>query len=114
MNNTLIGIGLILCSNIVAGISQILLKTAAKKDYDVWWRSYLNPYVIVGYGLLFGTTILGVLALRYIPLTLSAAFAASGQIIVPILSCFILHEKISKKRMCGMVIIVLGIIVFSL
>ena len=110
----LIGICLILCSNVVAAFSQILLKTAAKKKYDNWLRSYLNPYVIIGYGLLFGTTILGVLALRFIPLVLSAAFAASGQIIVPVLSYLILHEKISKKRMLGMAIIVVGIVVFSL
>ena len=114
MNKTLIGIALILCSNVVAGISQILLKTAAKKNYSPWWRQYLNPYVICGYGLLFATTILGVLALRFIPLTLSAAFAASGQIIVPVLSYFVLHEKISRRRFLGMSIIVLGIIVFSL
>ena len=109
-----IGVALILCSNIVAGISQILLKMAANKSYDVWWRSYVNPYVITGYGLLFGTTILGVLALRFMPLVLSAAFAASGQIIVPVLSYLVLHEKISKRRMLGMAIIVVGIIIFSL
>lgn len=112
--NTLIGIALILCSNLVAGISQILLKKSAEKTYKVWWRSYVNPYVIIGYGLLFGTTILGVLALRFIPLTLSAALAASGQVIVPVLSYFVLHEKISKKRWIGMALIVIGIIVFSL
>ncbi len=116
MNNTniLIGVSLILCSNVVAGISQILLKKSAGRTYSSWLRSYLNPYVITSYGLLFGTTILGVLALRYIPLVLSAAFAASGQIIVPLLSYIFLKEKICKKRLIGMAIIVIGIFIFSL
>lgn len=113
-SKTLIGIGLILCSNIVAAISQLLLKKSAGKTYSSWLRSYLNPYVITSYGLLFGTTLLGVLALRFIPLVLSAAFAASGQIIVPVLSYFVLHEKISKKRLIGMITIVIGIVIFAL
>lgn len=110
----IIGISLVLCSNIVAAVSQLLLKKAAGKTYSVWWRSYINPYVITAYAMLFATTILGVFALRYIPLTLSAAFAASGQIFVPVLSFLVLHEKISKKKCLGMLLIVVGIVVFSL
>jgi len=113
-NSTLIGVGLILLSNVIAGFSQILLKKAALVNYDVWWKNYLNWKVIIGYGLLFGTTIFGVLALRFIPLSLSAAFAASGQIIVPVLCKLFLNEKISEKKIKGMAIIVVGIIIFSL
>lgn len=112
-NSMLIGIGLILASNVIAGFSQILLKKATYKEYDKWWKSYLNPYVMSGYALLFGTTFFGVLALRFIPLSVSAAFAASGQIIVPVLSRIFLKEKISPKRILGMTIIVVGIIIFS-
>lgn len=111
---TITGIGLVLCSNAVAAVSQILLKKAAKKTYPVWWRSYVNAYVITAYSMFVMTTVFSVLALRYIPLSLSAAFAASGQIFVPVLSRLFLREKISRRRGLGMLTIVLGIIIFSL
>ena len=111
---TLIGIGLVLCSNAVAAISQILLKKAAKRTYLVWWRAYVNVFVIAAYSMFVMTTVFSVIALKFIPLSLSAAFAASGQIFVPVLSWLFLKEKISSRRRFGMLIIVLGIIIFSL
>lgn len=111
---TIVGICLVLTSNMVAAGSQILLKKAAKKTYLVWWRSYINAFVISAYSLLVLTTVFSVVALRFIPLSLSAAFAASGQIFVPVLSRVFLGEEISKRRLMGMLTIVLGIIIFSL
>lgn len=108
------GVGIVLFSNIVAAVSQILLKQAAKKTWPNWWRSYLNASVILAYGLFFATTLFSVYALRFIPLSLSAALGASGQVFVPVLSHLILHEEISKRRAWGMMIIVAGIVAFSL
>ena len=113
-SKVLIGVGLALCSNLVAAVSQIFLKKAAGKSYDVWWRAYLNPLVMTAYAMFFGTTVFSVFALRYIPLSLSAALGASGQIFVPVLSVLCLHEKISRRRCMGMLMIIVGIIVFSL
>lgn len=110
----IVGAGLVFISHIIAACSQMLLKKAAGKKYSAWWRSYLNPYVITAYSLFVITTILSVLAMRFIPLSVSAALGASGQIIVPVMSYFFLHEKISKKRLTGMLLIVVGIIIFSI
>jgi drug/metabolite transporter (DMT)-like permease len=113
-NKMLLGVGIILLSNLVAAVSQLLLKQAAKKTWPNWWRSFLNVRIILAYGLFFATTLFSVYALRFIPLSLSAALGASGQIFVPLLSRLVLHEKISKQRALGMLIIVAGIVVFSL
>lgn len=113
-HNMLIGTGLILFSNMVAAISQILLKRAAGRTWPVWWRAYINPYVIAAYILFFMTTIFSVLALRFIPLSLSAALGSSGQIFVPLLSYLFLGEKPSRRRLCGMMIIVAGLVIFVL
>ena len=43
----LIGVGIVLLSNLVAAVSQLLLKQAAKKTWPNWWRSYLNVRVIL-------------------------------------------------------------------
>ena len=112
--NMLIGTGVVLFSNTVAAISQILLKKAAGKTWSVWWRAYINLYVIPAYALFFMTTVFSVLALRYIPLSLSAALGSSGQIFVPLFSYIFLGEKLSRQRFFGMMIIVTGVIIFTL
>ena len=113
-NKIMIGVIFVLCAQIVTAISQVLLKKAAGKTYSVWWRSYANPFVIIAYSLFVVTTLLNIIALRYVPLSLSAALAASAQIFVPVLSFLCLRERISKRKLSGMAIIVLGIIIFSL
>lgn len=113
-NNAFWGSCLVLSANLIAAVSQLFLKIAAGKNYKTWWRSYINPLVIIAYGMFFGTTILNVFALRHIPLALSAALGASGQIFVPAVSAIFLKEKISRKRLIGMLIIVVGIVVFSI
>lgn len=115
MNNTVIlGIGLVLAANGIAAFSQLLLKLAAKKSYRVWWQSYLNIPVLSAYAMFFGTTLLTTIAVRFIPLSLTAALGASGQIWVPLVSFLFLKEKISKKMLKGMAMIVFGIVLFSL
>lgn len=113
-NNYLLGVGLALLAHIVAAVSQVFLKISAKKTYTVWWRAYLNVLVIVAYGMFFGTTVINIFALKHIPLTVSAALGATGQIFVPVLSALVLKERINKQKLIGMLMIVAGIFVFSL
>lgn len=108
------GVGMILLSTFIAAISQVMLKLSARKDYSVRWREYINPLVISAYSLFVVTTILSVFAHRYIPMTLCAALAVSGQIFVPCMSYLFLKEKISRRRLMGMSIIVVGILIFSI
>ena len=112
-NNLPLGAAFILTSTFIAGVSQILLKLSARKHYPDRWHEYLNLYVISAYALFFLSTIFSVTALRYIPVTLSAALGTSGQIIIPVMSFLILHETISRRKLYGMALIVLGILIFS-
>lgn len=45
-------------SVLVAAVSQVLLKKGALHHYDSWIREYLNPWVITGYILMFGSVFL--------------------------------------------------------
>lgn len=113
-NDVFIGSTLVLASSMIAAFSQVLLKKAAGKKYSSRLRSYLNPLVIFAYMLFFATTLFSVTALRFIPLTLSAALAASAQIFVPVMSRFFLRENISRRKWVGMTVIVLGMVIFSI
>lgn len=98
----------------LSSVSQILLKISANKKYEKKWREYINPYVMIGYFMFFGSTLLNVIALKYIPLALFPVLESSGYIFVTVLGRFILKEKINIKNGVGMLIIIVGILIFSI
>lgn len=104
----LFGLGSVL----VADISQLILKKAAVREYKSWLRSYLNFQVIFAYGLFFLSTILNVLALRRLPLSISPVWQSMGQVFVALLSYFVLRERITRRKLAGMLLIICGILCF--
>ena len=103
-----------LASVLIADISQIILKKAALKTYDKWYKSYLNFPVIFAYFLFFLSTVCSMIALRKLPLSLSPMWQSMGQIFVALLSFFILKEKLTKKKIIGIAVVIAGIVFFSL
>lgn len=111
--NELVVYSLILFGGVVvSAFSQILLKKSAQKHYDSVIKEYLNPLVIIAYGLFFGCTLVSLVAMKVVPLSMSPIIEATSYIITPILSFLILGEKATKKQLIGMVLIVVGIAVF--
>ncbi len=97
----------------LASISQILLKKSAEKEYPSKLNEYLNPYVLVGYALFFTCTMVNILALRHIPLSYAPILESSGYIFVTILGAIFLKEKVTKRKLTGMVFILIGIAIFA-
>ena len=110
----ILGAALILGATLLASVSQVLLKRSANMQHAARYAEYLNVFVISGYFLLFCTTIINVFALRWVPLSLAVALDASGQIFVPLLSRIFLGEDICRKKILGMVVIIIGISIFSI
>jgi len=98
----------------IAACSQILLKRAAMKTYETKLAEYLNWQVVVAYGLFAFTVIVNMYVLRYIPLSFVPILESTGYVFVTFLSLVFLREGITRIKFCGMVLIVIGIIVFSL
>lgn len=105
---------IMVCGSLIAAISQILLKKSAQKQYPNKLREYLNLPVIVAYALFFGTTFISMYALKVVPLSMAPILEASGYIFVAILSFIFLKEKMTKRQLAGMTLIVAGIVVYSL
>ncbi|MFI3213238.1 MAG: multidrug ABC transporter [Eubacteriales bacterium] len=111
--NIYYGIGII--SVTIASFSQILLKKGAMKEYENWIREYANVYVISGYAMMFGSVFLTILAYRGIENFLVIPLIESiGYILVPILSYFYFKEKLSRKKIIGICLILLGVMVYNL
>lgn len=107
-------IAIFLFSVFISSISQILLKSSADREYKNALREYLNPRVVIAYGMFFAATLITILAYRYVPLSLGGILEASGYIFVAVLSYFFLHEKIGKRKLRGLLLILGGIIIFNI
>jgi len=98
----------------VASCSQILLKKAAAKKHDTVLSEYLNWRVGVAYGIFFVSVLVNMYVLRHIPLSLAPVIETTGYIFVAVLSFIFIGERVSKLQLAGMVLIVFGIIIFSI
>lgn len=98
----------------ISGISQVLLKKSAGRQYSSAIREYLNPLVIVAYAMFFGATLLSVYAYKGIPLSMGPILDATGYIYVTIFGIAIFHERLNRRRVLALALIILGIVVYSL
>ena len=110
MNNMFLLIALF--SVIIASFSQVMLKLGAGKVYNSKIREYLNFYVITGYGMLFLSMILTIVAYSHLSYLSVPVVEAVGYVLVPVLSYFIFKEKLTKRKLLGILFILLGIMVY--
>ena len=103
---------LLVLSVVVASFSQILLKKSAGKTYESVIREYLNPFVITGYGMMVLSTLLTVGGYAGLEYKNGAVIEALGFVLVMFLSRIFFGEKITKKKLLGNSLILLGILVF--
>lgn len=99
---------------LISSISQIILKKSTQKKYPNKIREYLNRKVIFSYFLFFGATFIALLAYQWIPLSSGLVLEAMGYVFIGILSHFILKEKVTLKKIFGMLCIILGIIIMNI
>ncbi len=105
--------GVFLCSVLISSISQILLKKSADRTYDSRLKEYLNPLVIVAYIMFFCSMMITMYCYRYVDVSAGPIFESAGYVFVGILGFIFLKEKFTVKKTIGMVLILLGIVVFS-
>ena len=102
-----------LLSVFIASFSQILLKRSANKNYTNEWREYLNKCVVSAYFIFFISTILTIIAYKGIELKYGAIIGSVGYIFILIMSKIFLDEKITRKKLLGVLLIIFGIFIFN-
>lgn len=105
---------IVFVSGILSSFSQILLKKSAEIKRTNILGEYLNPCVIAGYAITVICMLLMVLAYRGIPFKYGAVLESLVYLYIMILSRLLLKEKLTKKKIAGNIIIVIGVIIFSL
>ncbi|MCL2807155.1 MAG: EamA family transporter [Coriobacteriia bacterium] len=101
-------------SVILSSISQMMLKISANKTYPSRVAEYLNPLVLSGYTIFFLTTLIMVYAYRVIPLSIGPIIEALGYVFIAIIGFAILREKITRKKLLGMLLIIAGVVMSSI
>lgn len=98
---------------LIACFSQLLLKKAAMRTYDKWYKQYLNWYVILGYCIMLLSTLCSAIAYRVVPLSTGPVWTAAQQLFMLTLCFFCLKERPSKRKLAGLGIIIVGVFVFT-
>ena len=105
---------ILLFSVLISAISQVMLKKSALKKYESRIKEYLNPLVIFSYGLFFLCTFISMYSLKVVPLSMAPVLEATSYIYVGVLSYIFLGEKMNKRQILGMALIIIGIVIFAL
>lgn len=98
----------------LATCAQILLKTSANKEHKNKLFEYLNPYVIGAYTIFVINTLTSIYCYRYLDLKQGGVLQMFSYVFVLILGRVFLKEKITGKKIFGMLLIMAGIFVFYL
>ena len=102
-----------LAGTFIASCSQIILKKAAGLEYRGFWDQYLNRRVIGAYLLMFVSSFFPILAFRAIPMSWGPVLDSSGFLFVSLLSLVFLKEKITRRTLLGLGVIIAGIVVYA-
>lgn len=94
-----------------SSFSQILLKKSANKKYPKKIMEYLNLYVMAAYFIYVIVTIVSIYALKRIQISYASALESLGYVFVAGLGWIFFNERISSKKILGLLIIMIGIIV---
>lgn len=110
----LLYICILLIGVFISALSQVILKKAALKHYDSIIKEYLNPLVIIAYVMFLGTTFLTIIAYKEVPLSLGAVLQTSSYIYITLFGVVIFKEKINRKKIAALSLIILGILIYSI
>lgn len=102
---------LLLLGVFINSVSQMMLKKSALRTYPSKLREYLNPLVIGAYVISTGITLLYSFAYKGLPLSIGPVIEASGYIFVALWGVLLFGEKLNRKKIAALGLIVLGIVV---
>ncbi len=105
--------GIILIAILLVSGSHIVLKYSANNQYKNRISEYTNIPTIVGYSLLFASSLITIFALRYIPFKSYQVYMSLTYLIILVLSKIVLNERITRSKIVGNCLIVAGIFLFN-
>ena len=97
-----------------SAISQVLLKQSANRTYKHPIFEYLNWRVVVAYCIFFAVLLTNTYAYTQVEMKYGPVIDAFTYVFVLLLSVGVLNEKISRGKLFGNLIIIAGIVIYTL
>jgi drug/metabolite transporter (DMT)-like permease len=107
-------IAVALVSVVISSLAQILLKKSSGEKKKRFIFEYLNFKVIVAYGMIFGCMLLAIYAFTGMYYRLGAVIESLAYLLIMIFSRIFTGEKITRRRVLGNCVIVLGVLIFTI
>ncbi|MBQ9211600.1 MAG: multidrug ABC transporter [Clostridia bacterium] len=105
---------ILVAGTLISSVSQVMLKKAAMKEYNSSLREYLNPLVIGAYALFVLSTLMSIWAYRGLPLSMGPLLETSGYLFVTAFGVLLFQEKLNRRKILALALIIGGIILSSL
>ena len=103
----------VILSVFAAACAQMLLKRGARKEYGSWWRQYINPWVIGGYGIMACSLVLNIWCMsKGIQVKEVSVIESMSYLFVPVLAFMLFKEKLTMRKIGAIAIIIGGVIIF--
>lgn len=94
--------------------SQVLLKQSARIEHKSWLYEYLNWRVITAYFIAFAVLLVNTYAFTKIDMRFGSVIDTFTYVFVMILSYFLLKEKFTKWQLIGNMVIIAGVLIYTL
>ena len=105
---------LLFAATFFTAFSQILLKQSARIEHKSWIYEYLNWRVILAYGISFAVLFINMYAFTKIDMRYGSVVDTFTYFLVMILSYLILKEQFTKGQLIGNLLIITGILIYTL
>ena len=100
---------------LMASVAQIVLKKEAGKEHKNFFAEYLNPRVIIGYGIMVGSTLMTLISFRGgVPMNWAPILESMGYVFVTILGVVLLKERVTPGKWGALAVILAGVVMFAL
>ena len=94
--------------------SQVLMKQSAQIEHKNWIYEYLNWRVILAYGIAFSVLMVNTYAYTEVELKYASIIDTFSYVNVMVFSYLILKEQFTRTQLIGNLIIIAGILVYTL
>lgn len=101
-------------ATVFSAYSQVLLKQSAKEEHKSLLYEYLNWRVITAYIMAFGVLFVNMYAFTKIDMRYGSVVDTFTYFLVMIFSYFLLKEKFNRRQLLGNLIIISGILIYTL
>lgn len=101
-------------ATIFSAASQVLLKQSARIEHKSWIYEYLNWRVITAYVIFFGVLCSTTYAYTKVDMRYGPVIDTFTYVFVMILSFVILKEKFTKGQLIGNLLIIAGVLIYTL